>query len=316
MEQTDPKTPDLQDEVDSIAKIIEQSSAELGPIPAPVPDPDLDPVAEALGEVPAEETPAEAPKEEPPAEVPKEEALEPALKAVPEPVPLAEPSPPEHVPPELAEIALLRQRQVEQDQVIQEMQQKQQAPPTQPEQDMQREWQETLQYYGRLQPPAELVQAIQAEDPAKAQAAMGTILQHVAASVHQTVMQQVRGPHTRELEQRITQRAANTSQEREIANDFYGKYPLLDNAFGRSCVVDAATEVRSETGLQAWSPALRDAIATRAAEKAKAGITAYQPTAPPAVAPPQPFMASGSEARAPTTVTDPNSPFAIGLAIR
>ena len=313
MEQTDPKTPDLQDEVDSIAKIIEQSSAELGPVPAPVPDPDLDPVAEALGEVPAEETPAEAPKEEPPAEVP---ALEPALKAVPEPVPSAEPSPPEHVPPELAEIALLRQRQTEQDQVIREMQQKQQAPPTQPEQDMQKEWQETLQYYGRLQPPAELVQAIQAEDPAKAQAAMSTILQHVAASVHQSVMQQVRGPHTRELEQRITQQTTAARQEQDIAKDFYDKYPLLDNAFGRSCVVDAAAEVQRETRLQAWSPALRDAIATRAAEKAKAGVTAYQPTAPPAVAPQQPFMASGSEARAPTTGTDPNSPFAIGLAIR
>ncbi len=136
--------------------------------------------------------------------------------------------------------------------------------------------------------PDGLVALLDSEVPAERQKGIGALMQGTARAVHATVMQQV-AKQVQELTQNLPQVVNQGIQQhnyaREIFSDFYNTHKHLNRPELRSLVVQTAQAVMQETGAQAWSPQLRDAIAQRVT----AVLTQVVPPAPPQQQ--QPFVA-------------------------
>ncbi len=146
--------------------------------------------------------------------------------------------------------------------------------------------------------PDELLAHMRSEDPNEVRTGLAAFAQGVAQTVHRTVMQEFTDQMGSVVPQYVQQSVSSVQQQQEVFNDFYQVNKDLNLPELRPLVVSVAQQVASETGANAWSPQLRDAIASRVR-----GV--LRGNAPPPVAPtPAPPPASfGGSARPGETVS-------------
>lgn len=174
-----------------------------------------------------------------------------------------------------ATLQQLQARVAEQDRLIQALLAGQQQRPQQPErrqqqqedpnQRMQREMQELQPLYN-WPVPNEIAEAIGSENPSERGQALQNLLAVVASVVHRNVRQEL-GQKLDEFGQNLPQVVGQQMQthrrDMDIAADFYGTYPLLNNTQIRGTVPQIAQQVMRAMGTSDWSPQVRDAVAKK-----------------------------------------------------
>lgn len=197
------------------------------------------------GEPPAEpeaEAPAEPPKADPPA-VP----VAPAAAAPTAPSPTAD------------EILALNRQLLEQNRMLSERLAGTPAPKKEePKED-------PIPAYA-FNLPKEIEDAWNSEDPATRMGALRAVLSASLQTAHRQLRNEYRQFVERQSEQMVgslTQRNAAAERNKSIFNDFYGKFPTLNQPELRSLVATVTQQVEAETGAKAWSPELRDKIGER-----------------------------------------------------
>lgn len=153
--------------------------------------------------------------------------------------------------------------------------------------------------------PPQLMRMMDSEDPAERQQGITHFANGVANEVHKNIMGQMQQAFTGYVPQLVQQMLQTTTVQKQVFDDFYGKYPELNRPELYPMVQNVGQAVMQETGLKQWSPQLRDAIAKRMQAILNGGAMpttqapAPQPTAPQQ----QPFMAGTTSRPAPAPRT-------------
>jgi hypothetical protein len=108
-----------------------------------------------------------------------------------------------------------------------------------------------------------MLRAVTSEDMRERAAALQAFAVNLSQTVHQRAVQQVREEIAQVLPQYVQQTALQEYQRREIARDFYGKYPELDRPEVAPVVAQIAQQVMTESRANGWTPKVRDDVATR-----------------------------------------------------
>jgi hypothetical protein len=109
----------------------------------------------------------------------------------------------------------------------------------------------------------QMLRAVTSEDMRERAAALQAFAVNLSQTVHQRAVQQVREEIAQVLPQYVQQTALQEYQRREIARDFYGKFPELDRPEVAPVVAQIAQQVMTETRANGWTPQVRDAVAGR-----------------------------------------------------
>lgn len=264
-----------------------------------------------------EPKPAPAPEPEPTPEPEPEPEPLPKL----EPVPAPEPSKPKPLIGEQAEAERLQQLlQAKQQAALLEQaakagvyppQQPSPLPGRQPED----EFRDLAQQYSFNIPP-QMLEALRSENPMDASMALQALLASLGATVHQRILQQVQQQVVPELQGSMQQQMQVQTQQTQAREEFYGRYPQL-RPYANIVQIVAQQVSQELPHLTSWSPELGDYVAHRTALL----LQSYNPQQQQEQQPPvpqvrQPFMAPGSQTRAPVSNTNPNSPEALKDFIR
>lgn len=155
--------------------------------------------------------------------------------------------------------------------------------------------------------PDKLVDGLASEDPRDRQQALGALAQGLAQAIHTTIRQEYEGvlqAQMRQVPQMMQQQLTTQQQARGVFDDFYGKYPQLNNPSLYPVVVQTAQAVMSETGAAQWNAQLRDTVAQRVmgllqSTQATAGSTVPKVNGQQ----PPPAMFGGRQSRGPVAST-------------
>ena len=233
-----------------------------------------------------------APETTPPAEAPVAEA-KPETETPPLVAPAAAPVAVPSVEPKIAEpseVQLLRAQVDQQGRLIQAFMARTQSPVAAPTSGVPPAEDEVKVPDYNFNVPENLVEALANENAQVRRGALSALIQGTAQAVHREVIKAMRAEipgRTRAVVRE--EQAANTGAS-NVFEDFYSKHPQFKTQEGMAIVGIASQEVMKETGLQDWSPTLRDAIAVRAQKKLQAlvpGMVAAPVAAPPVSAPPK-----------------------------
>lgn len=141
--------------------------------------------------------------------------------------------------------------------------QQQQAAPQQ--NDAEKLQQELLQKY-QFQLPNAVYDQLEDDDPVKRRQAFNQVLGAVAMAAHQNVYQQVQSEMNTRFEnvpQTIQQALKQRDEAQKVFTDFYGNNPDLNKPELYPFVQQVGQKVMQETGINQWTPQLRDAVASR-----------------------------------------------------
>lgn len=150
--------------------------------------------------------------------------------------------------------------------------------------------------------PEKIVSAIQSEDPEESSAGISALANGLAVTIHSkmreemtTKLQEI----TQNLPTQFTSYLQNYNAQRAVAEDFYGSFPEFAHPDLRETVVQVATKIAQEKGMQEWNPTFKKILAERLRALglgAKVEDKAAQQTTTP------PKLSGGSGSR-PATVT-------------
>lgn len=140
-----------------------------------------------------------------------------------------------------------------------------QRPEQRPEQEKGKEREEDLPPYD-FHVPDQLLDMLGSENPGDRRKAIGVMLKGVALTVHKNVRAEMAAA-MRELPRHVESTVASTQAMQSAAQDFYSTYRGLDKPALKNLVRDVGIAVAQERGDGEWTPALRDAIATRVCQE-------------------------------------------------
>lgn len=160
--------------------------------------------------------------------------------------------------------------------------------------------------------PDQLVEMMGSEDPAERKQAMSYLVKGVAQGIHQQIMSTV-GSQFQNLQQNIPQTVQQMQQtqaiQQQVATDFYGKYPELNDPNVIPIVQNVAKQVLATHGGDQWSPEVRDQIGNQVkqilgkfAGNQSAGTPPRKPANPPAT-----FQNGGASSRSSVTGAKPTT---------
>ena len=190
-------------------------------------------------------------------QTPQQMAQQDVQAPAPQPVPVVAP---QQVPPLVQqtpnEVALQGQVQGLTTQ-IQQMATQMASLQQQPQQAQAQAQQQAPQF--NFQVPSQYAEAIASEDPNMRTQAINSLLNGVAASVHQQTLKDV-DDRISNIAPQVNQQVQLAQKQAEIKSDMYGAYPELSGM--QDMVVAAATQLQSQYP-GGWSQDYRDAIAER-----------------------------------------------------
>ena len=140
--------------------------------------------------------------------------------------------------------------------------------------------------------PQPMQQAIYAEDPAMRAKGLQLLVAATARAAHRGLLETVRkeiGSAVSGTESRMQQHIASQQQAQAVHNDFYSRYPQLNNPALVPLVVQVAQRLGTEQKVRSYTPAFGDAIAAAVV----AAVQGIAPVAKP-VAKPQPAVFGGN----------------------
>lgn len=137
------------------------------------------------------------------------------------------------------------------------------------------------------------MQMMASEDVNERMQGVTTLVNGIGEMVHETVMNEVRQlmeSVRTEVPQQIQATAREREQSQALFNDFYGKYPMLNNPRLYGIVTATAAELAQQMGVNGWTPEFRDRLGQEVLKTLgwQAGAPAAQPkpgARPNAVAP-------------------------------
>jgi hypothetical protein len=141
--------------------------------------------------------------------------------------------------------------------------------------------------------PQPMLQAIYAEDPAMRAKGLQLLVAATARAAHRGLLETVRkeiGSAVSGTETRMQQHMASQQQAQAVHNDFYGRYPQLNNPALVPLVVQVAQRLGTEQKVRAYTPAFGDAIAAAVV----AAVQGIAPTVAKPTAKPQPAVFGGN----------------------
>lgn len=144
-----------------------------------------------------------------------------------------------------------------------------------------------------------VVQMLRSEDPGEFAAAIKSVLQGTAKSVHQRLRAEMRRYVSDTVPPMIQSTQDSSNSARAVFEDFYDTYKTLNVPELHSFVTSVAASVMQETGQQSWTPQLKKQIADRVFQLVP-GLNTQAPaapTAPAAPANPAPPVQFGSSNR-------------------
>lgn len=111
--------------------------------------------------------------------------------------------------------------------------------------------------------PEQIMQMMSSEDPMQRMQGVTMLVNGIGEMVHDTVMREVTST-LQNFQQEVPRMAQATVQDHaaQVATfqDFYGKFPELNNPVFYPMVLEVASKIAKEKGAKAWSGELRDAI--------------------------------------------------------
>jgi hypothetical protein len=115
--------------------------------------------------------------------------------------------------------------------------------------------------------PDDIMSGFGSEDAAEQKRAVAALMNGVAQSIHQTVRNEFAQRLATEVPNVINERVQQQAYQQTVFSDFYQAHPDLNRPELRTLVVDTARTLMGEMTRQgrqvAWTPQLRDAVATR-----------------------------------------------------
>lgn len=114
--------------------------------------------------------------------------------------------------------------------------------------------------------PADLVEAIGAEDVATRGQALEVMTNGIANSVYKHIRDEISKEFSERVPVQIQRSMDARNEQEEVFNDFYGTFPQYKDPAIRGLIVNVASQVLRESGAQAWSPQIRDAVGARVAQ--------------------------------------------------
>lgn len=110
----------------------------------------------------------------------------------------------------------------------------------------------------------EMLAMVTSQDPAQVRLALNTIVNGVANLLHNNIQTEYRAHVSEAVQSYYTKRSEDEGKRREVFDDFYGKYPTLNDPVLLPIVARVAKEEMTQLGDNVnWSPTLRDKIGTR-----------------------------------------------------
>lgn len=117
--------------------------------------------------------------------------------------------------------------------------------------------------YGVTVPPA-LMQLLSSQNPQEMQQGVQHLVKGVAEMTHRNVVIAMRRELQAALPQIIQNQVVMHTETQRIHQDFYGKYPQLNNPALYATIQQLGLQTARELGIQGWTDALRDEIGRRA----------------------------------------------------
>lgn len=163
--------------------------------------------------------------------------------------------------PAETELALLKAQNQQLQQQIQLLQMQGQQATQQPGQQNQQAQQQSP---FNLNVSDDIINAMGSEEPAVRKQGLNTLLNALATRIRDQITQndlpQAIQTH---VPQYVQQGQQSSAMQQQIASDFYGQFPQLNNDQLRPFVHQVAEQVMRETGAQSWTAELRNAIGMR-----------------------------------------------------
>jgi hypothetical protein len=298
-----------------------------GAPPVPEAPPVVDPAAPAAAPPPAPEPQAVAPVTPPPAEVPPASApaapasapaapvippVVPAPPAVPPPAaPAVPPAPPE---PSISDLMALIQRQQGQITELTGRLSQPAAPPGQPpgQAPGQPPTADQIPDY-MFEMPDQLVEALQAEDPAVRKSAYAHLIAGAAQAIHAKMSESLQTTLAPMIREQIQTSGQESRRRQDMHDDFYGTYAFLNQPQLKPMVASTAGQVAAEWRTNEWSPQMRDEVYRRviATLQTVQGVVGA-PAPAPAPVPTVPAPGAPSGAPSPAVLGNPGAPAPAG----
>jgi hypothetical protein len=269
-----------------------------GAPPVPEAPPVVDPAAPAAAPPPAPEPQAVAPVTPPPAEVPPASAP-------------AAPAPPE---PSISDLMALIQRQQGQITELTGRLSQPAAPPGQPpgQAPGQPPTADQIPDY-MFEMPDQLVEALQAEDPAVRKSAYAHLIAGAAQAIHAKMSESLQTTLAPMIREQIQTSGQESRRRQDMHDDFYGTYAFLNQPQLKPMVASTAGQVAAEWRTNEWSPQMRDEVYRRviATLQTVQGVVGA-PAPAPAPVPTVPAPGAPSGAPSPAVLGNPGAPAPAG----
>lgn len=168
--------------------------------------------------------------------------------------------------------------------------------------------------YGQINIPDEIMAGMGSENPQERKQATTALIASVSHMVQVNAVKQTLAMVQHMLPTAIHQHVQVREQQREVFEDFYQKFPQLNNRAIMPFVQQQAVALAQKLGVQAWNPAFRDQLGEHVVNmlRSAAGVSAGPPQVAPPASAPAPggtFTGQGARPAAPAPVAlDPNDP--------
>ena len=124
-----------------------------------------------------------------------------------------------------------------------------------------------------LQMPQDLMAQLNSEEPSERSQGFSNLVNGIGQMMHGHMIKVLEEKLTATValvEQRATAQQTRSVEETAVLEDFYGKFPKLNDDAIRPLVQQVTSQLVQETGANKWSPELRDAIGIRTTQIIKA----------------------------------------------
>lgn len=150
--------------------------------------------------------------------------------------------------------------------------------------------------------PDALVGSLSSDDPVEVKQGIQALVKGVGQTVHRIVMEEVNSIVERERTA-MTTSVSNQQQMVNLQQDFYAKFPELNNPALKPVVGNVAQQVMSELGVKEWSSEIRDVVGNRVRALLTVGV-APEPIPEPTPKPPMLTGGTGRPATGPGPSVD------------
>jgi predicted DNA-binding protein (UPF0251 family) len=126
----------------------------------------------------------------------------------------------------------------------------------------------------------QLLRAITSDDLREREAALKAFAVNLSQTVHMRALEQARQEVAQAVPVFVQHVIATEFAKRQIASDFYGKFPELNTPEIAPIVGQVAQQVMGEMGASTWTPKVRDAVGARVKSMLSAVAGQVQQQAP------------------------------------